>query len=76
MKRNECQAEQISLADIAANLRYPDATVRNALHFSLVKGWVEALDDGRYSLSLPWFRTVTRVLARKNLLAGVRETVL
>ena len=66
------QAERITRKDIVSNLRYSDQVVRNALHVALVKGWIREA-DGEYTLAWPWFRTITRVLARQNLLAGVRK---
>ena len=65
------QAESISHEHIVANLRYPVSVVNNALQYSIENQWVEER-NGLYSLSLGWFRTVTRVLSRQNLLAGVR----
>lgn len=62
------QSEVISLEDIADNLRLPEGSVGSAMHYCLSRGWIES-DNGRYSLSMDWFRTVTRVLARQNLLA-------
>jgi hypothetical protein len=68
------QAERINKEDIVANLRYSPAVVENALRVALGRGWVRE-KNGRYSLAWPWFRTITRVLARQNLLAGVRQVV-
>lgn len=62
------QSEVISLEDIADNLRLPAGAVGSAMHFCLSRGWIDS-GDGRYSLSMDWFRTITRVLARQNLLA-------
>ena len=65
------QAEYIAHEHIVANLRYPVSVVNNALQYSLENKWVVE-EDGIYSLSWGWFRTITRVLSRHNLLAGVR----
>jgi hypothetical protein len=70
--RTIAQAERVTVAELVSNLRYPEAVVVNALRIALVNGWV-VLRDEDYSLSWAWFRTVTRVLARQNLLAGVRQ---
>ena len=56
------------------NLRYPRSVIENAIQFALDRGWIEIHND-HYSLSLTWFRSVTRVLSRQNLLAGVREEI-
>lgn len=62
------QAELISEADIVENLRLPSAAVSSAMHFSASQGWIEP--HGRYyRLTMNWFKTITRILARQNLLA-------
>jgi len=66
------QAEHISHADIVRNLRYPDAVVENALGAALEKRWIVE-KNGLYSITWTWFRTITRVLSRQNLLAGVNS---
>jgi hypothetical protein len=66
------QAEQITPEVIAANLRYPSSVIDSALQLVVDRQWVVE-QHGRYSLALPWFRPITRVLARRNLLAGVRQ---
>jgi hypothetical protein len=66
------QSEKISFDDIVANLRFEPGLVRTTLHFGLMRGWLEQ-EDGGYRLSWTWFRTITRVLARQNLLAGVTQ---
>ncbi len=62
------QSERISERDIVDNLRLPKGAVSSATHYSLLRGWIEVV-DGRYQLTWGWFRTITRVLARQNLLA-------
>jgi hypothetical protein len=62
------QSEVISEADIADNLRLPSGAVSSAMHYSLSRGWIEESDAG-FRLSWDWFRTITSVLARQNLLA-------
>ena len=62
------QSELISEADIVDNLRLPAAAVSSAMHYSASQGWIEP--HGRhYRLTMIWFKTITRVLARQNLLA-------
>ena len=62
------QSEVISQADIADNLRLPTGAVSSAMHYSLSRGWIEESAAG-FRLSWEWFRTITSVLARQNLLA-------
>jgi DNA-binding IclR family transcriptional regulator len=62
------QSEVISQADIADNLRLPTGAVSSAMHYSMSRGWIEETVAG-YRLSWEWFRTITTVLARQNLLA-------
>jgi len=62
------QSELISSDDIVDNLRLPSGAVGSAMHYCSTRGWIDE-EDGRYRLSLTWFRTITRTLARKNLLA-------
>ena len=54
--------------DIADNLRLPQGAVSSAMHFAVLRGWIEET-EGRYRLSWTWFRSITRVLTRQNLLA-------
>jgi hypothetical protein len=54
--------------DIVESLRFSHAEVGNALTVALKKGWIERRDD-RYRISWDWYRTITTVLARRNLLA-------
>ncbi len=61
------QCELASPEDITQSLKLPEAVVQGAITALLQHGWIEEL-DGRYRISWPWWRTITRVLARKNLL--------
>lgn len=54
--------------DIVESLRYSRSEVGNAIAVALRKGWIEDV-DGRYRISWDWYRTITTVLARRNLLA-------
>ncbi len=62
------RAELVSREDIIESLRFSEGEVDNAMYFLLGRGWIEEL-NGRYRVSWTWFRAVTRVLARKNLLS-------
>ena len=62
------QSELITEHDIAENLRLPRGAVSSAMHYSVLRGWIEKIGD-HYRLSWRWFRTINRVLARQNLLA-------
>ncbi len=60
-------SEMISAEDIVDSLGYPTREVTSILYSAVVRGWVEEV-DGRYRLSWTWFRPITRVLERRNLL--------
>jgi hypothetical protein len=62
------QSELITAADVADNLRLPAGAVGTAIHYCESRGWIEE-SGGYFQLSLNWFRTITRTLARQNLLA-------
>ncbi|MBT8355913.1 MAG: hypothetical protein KJO60_15415, partial [Desulfofustis sp.] len=66
------QSGYASQQEIIDSLRFPGPDVAGALHLAESNEWIEYV-DGRYRLSWKWFRTVTRVLARQNLL--VRRTL-
>jgi hypothetical protein len=66
------QVELITFDDIVSNLRLEPSIVTSALQVALTSGWIEAR-HGRYRISWPWFRVITQVLGRQNLLAGVRQ---
>ncbi|MGK0498580.1 MAG: hypothetical protein ACJAYG_000211 [Oceanicoccus sp.] len=68
------QSELITLEDIIDNLRFDPPVIKTNLHFAVMAGWVEHR-NGLYRITWPWFRTITRILSRKNLLAGVREDI-
>lgn len=63
------QADLIAEEDIVDNLRLPTGAVGSAMHYCGSRGWIEEY-DGRYRVSMQWFKAVTRVLARQNLLVG------
>ncbi|MGI9200738.1 MAG: hypothetical protein ACR2QL_06750 [Woeseiaceae bacterium] len=62
------QAELITEDDIVDNLRLPQGAVGTAMHYCNSQGWINVV-EGRYRISMRWFRTITRALARQNLLA-------
>jgi len=66
------QVELITYEDIVSNLRMAPAVVTSALQVARLRGWVEER-NGHYRLSWPWFRIITQMLGRQNLLAGVRQ---
>jgi hypothetical protein len=57
--------------DIVESLRFSRSEVGNGITVALRKGWIEQ-SEGRYRISWDWYRTITTVLARRNLL--VRRT--
>jgi hypothetical protein len=57
--------------DIVESLRFSRSEVGNAIAVALRKGWIEQTAD-RYRISWDWYRTITTVLSRRNLL--VRRT--
>ena len=68
------QVELITFDDIVSNLRLTPAVVNSALQVARLRGWVEER-DGKYRISWTWFRIITQILGRQNLLAGVRQEV-
>jgi hypothetical protein len=63
------QTDGATRAEIAAGLRYPRAIVKSSLLAATMRGWVEPRDS-RHRVAWDWYRSVTRVLARKNLIAS------
>ncbi len=61
------QSELIARNEVVESLRFSEANVGNAILVSLQQGWIEEV-DGRYRLSWDWYRTITRVLVRRNFL--------
>jgi hypothetical protein len=61
------QSELIARNEIVESLRFSEANVGNAILVSLQQGWIEEVDS-RYRLSWDWYRTITRVLVRRNFL--------
>jgi hypothetical protein len=61
------QSELVAPDDIVESLRFSKAEVEIAIGRSLQNGWIEDV-DGRYRLTWTSYRTITTVLARKNLL--------
>jgi hypothetical protein len=61
------RAEGSRLDELIRFLGLPVGEVRGALHTATLRGWVE-LCDGRYRVTGPWFRPLTIVLGRRNLM--------
>jgi len=55
------------LEDVCNGLRVSPGEAAGGLLMGVQQGWLEER-DGRYRISWKWFRTVTKVLVRKNLL--------
>jgi len=72
MLRVIIQSEMASQEEITNSLRFKTREVAGALNMATVNGWIKPV-NGRYCLTWKWFRSITRVLARKNLL--VRTTL-
>ena len=53
--------------NIIESLRLPMGDVVDAVRFSMQRGWIEEI-NGRYRLTWKWFRSITLVLSRQNLL--------
>jgi hypothetical protein len=62
------QVDWAAADDIVESLRFSRSEVGNAIAVALRRGWIERSDD-RYRISWDWYRTITTVLARRNLLA-------
>jgi DNA-binding IclR family transcriptional regulator len=61
-------SDQITRQDLVDNLRLPHGAVGSALHYAETRGWLEQRERD-FRLSWDWYSTITRVLARQNLLA-------
>ncbi|MDN3652062.1 ATP-binding protein [Thalassotalea ponticola] len=65
--RSICQFGRCKTNDIVNNLRLHGLVVNSALTATLAQGILERV-EGRYQISWLWFRTVSKYLARQNLL--------
>lgn len=65
--RSIVQMEYAEPNVIVDALRLPAADIRAALRYALVRGYIEEY-EGRFHIAWPWYRSVTRMLARQNLL--------
>ncbi|MBW2295151.1 MAG: hypothetical protein JRG94_23015, partial [Deltaproteobacteria bacterium] len=61
------QCDLATIDDITASLRLTRPMAMSSIRYALQRGWIEE-QDGRYRISWDWFRTVTTVLVRRNLL--------
>ncbi|GAF81190.1 unnamed protein product, partial [marine sediment metagenome] len=66
------QVELITFDDIVSNLHFEPSVITSSLQCAMQNKWVEER-NGRYRISWPWFRVITQILGRQNLLAGVRQ---
>ena len=62
------QMEVARLDDIVASSQLPAAQVESLLYFASRGGWVLKDDSNNYQIAPRWYRTVTRLLSRRNLL--------
>lgn len=72
MLRVIAQSGYANLEEITQSLKLPETEVTIALRFAMGREWVE-IENGSYRLTWSWFRSITRVLARQNML--VRRTL-
>jgi len=61
------QCDLATIDDITASLRVTRPMAMSSIRYALQRGWIEE-QNGRYRISWDWFRTVTTVLVRRNLL--------
>ena len=66
--RGLVECELASIDDLTASIRVPRLTVANAIAYCLQQGWVEEVYD-HYQITWDWYRTIKRVLIRRNLIA-------
>jgi hypothetical protein len=70
------QAGVAATDEIAAGLLYRPEQVSGVLLVAMRRGWVQEEEPGRFRLTWRYFRPVTRVLARRNLLTSARRRLL
>jgi len=61
------QLELASKQELGQVVRLRPAEVDDIVRFALARGYLCACEDGRVSISLHWFRAVTRMLVRQHL---------
>jgi hypothetical protein len=66
--RGLVECELASIDDLTASIRVSRLTVANAIAYCLQQGWVEEVYD-HYQITWDWYRTIKRVLIRRNLIA-------
>lgn len=66
------QSGMANQEEIIASLRFQETEIAGALRLAVDRQWVESV-NGSYRITRKWFRSITRVLARQNLL--VRRTL-
>jgi DNA-binding IclR family transcriptional regulator len=62
------QLELAAFEDIVDATRLPTRQVEDALRYGSFRGYLERI-DGRYRVHWRWFRSVSRFLERRHLLA-------
>lgn len=65
--RGLVECEFATIDDLTASIRCSRLTVRNAIAFCVQEGWVEEIYE-HYQVTWDWYRTVKRVLIRRNLI--------
>lgn len=63
------QLEQAAVEDVLDATLLAPRQVEDALRYAMGRGYLEEV-DGRYRIRWKWFRTITRFLARRHLLAS------
>lgn len=66
------QSGMANQEEIITSLRFPATEIAGALRLAIDREWIESV-NGSYRLTWKWFRSITRILARQNLL--VRRTL-
>jgi hypothetical protein len=66
------QSDGATSRDLVAGLRYSEPMIANALRTATMRGWIEEV-DGHYRVTWKWYRTITRVLVRRNFLGSTRQ---
>lgn len=66
--RGLVECEVATIGDLTASIRVSRSTVVNAIGYCIQEGWVEEVHD-YYQITWDWYRTIKRVLVRRNLIA-------
>jgi sugar-specific transcriptional regulator TrmB len=60
--------ENMTSEEVVETTALPESLVRSALKIAFDTGFVERSENRRYRIVPIWYRTVIRLMARKNLL--------